>query len=129
MEQAAVKFGQLAATSKHFARLVLTAGENRLELLMVEVQQERERLLSALFLAIGVAAFGFFAGIALAMTLVVVLWDIAPVAALLAVGSLAAGISIFLYRRLSVLRRDWKSLPATFDQFRKDCECLERKLD
>src|SRR5450756_2455156 len=55
METATVSFKQLATTSKHFARRLLTIGENRLELLMVEVQEERERLLHAILLALGVA--------------------------------------------------------------------------
>jgi hypothetical protein len=43
MEESTVSFRQLAATSKHFARRLVTIGENRLELLAVEVQEERER--------------------------------------------------------------------------------------
>ncbi|MEI9960904.1 MAG: hypothetical protein WDM76_07145 [Limisphaerales bacterium] len=44
MEEATASISQLATTSKHFARRLLTIGENRLELLAVEVQEERERL-------------------------------------------------------------------------------------
>ena len=53
MEPSTVNLEQLAATSKHFARRLLTIGENRLELLMVEVQEERVRLLRAIVLAPG----------------------------------------------------------------------------
>ena len=55
MENSINGLGPLAASSKHFARRLLTIGENRLELLMVEVQEERERLLRAILLALGVA--------------------------------------------------------------------------
>jgi len=48
-----------------FARRLLTIGENRLELLMVEAQGERERLLRAILLALGVLAVGLLAGITL----------------------------------------------------------------
>jgi hypothetical protein len=65
METATGSFGQLAAHSKDFAWQLLTVGENRLELLTVEVQEERERLLRAILLALGVAAFGLLAGITL----------------------------------------------------------------
>ena len=54
---------QLASTSKHLVRRLLTIGENRLELLSVEVQEGRERLLQAIMLALGVAAFGLLAGV------------------------------------------------------------------
>ena len=73
MEPAIISFRQLAANSKQFARRLLTIGENRLELLTVEVQEERERLLHAFLLALGVAAFGLLAGITLTAAIVVLL--------------------------------------------------------
>ena len=74
MEESTVSLGQLGATSKTFARRLLTIGENRLELLTVEVQEERERLLHALLLALGVAAFGLLAGLTLTAAIAVLLW-------------------------------------------------------
>jgi len=58
MEQAATSIG-LAGSSKRFARRLLTIGESRLELLTVEVQEEHERLLHAVLLALSVATAGF----------------------------------------------------------------------
>lgn len=69
--------GQLLETSKLFTRRMLTIGENRFELLMVEVKEERERLLRASLLALGVAAFGLLAGVALSGAIVVLLWELA----------------------------------------------------
>jgi uncharacterized membrane protein YqjE len=40
--------GQFVKPSKRFARRLLTIGEKRFKLLMVEVQEERERLLHAI---------------------------------------------------------------------------------
>jgi uncharacterized membrane protein YqjE len=57
MEESTASFQQLAADSKDCARRLLTIGENRLELFTVEVQEEREHLLHAFLLALGVAAF------------------------------------------------------------------------
>ena len=71
METATVSFRRLAANSKQFTRRLLTIGENRLELLAVEVQEERERLLHAFLLALAVAAFGLLAGLALTAAIVV----------------------------------------------------------
>jgi uncharacterized membrane protein YqjE len=129
MEQATASFAQMATTSKHFARRLLTIGENRLELLMVEVQEERERLLHAILLALGVAIFVFLAGVALTVAIVVLLWKISPVAVLLVLTSLYAAIALLFYRRFTTLQRDWKTLPATLDQFRKDRACLESILE
>jgi uncharacterized membrane protein YqjE len=129
METATDNFVEFGASSKHFARRLLTIGENRLELLMVEVQEERERLLRAILLALGAAVFGFLAGLALTIAIVIWLWHLSPVVVLLTLTVLYAAITICLYRRFAALQRDWKILPSTLDQFRKDRICLEESLN
>ena len=128
MEPGNSNAGQLVETSKRFARRLLTIGENRFELLMVEVQEERVRLLRAILLALGVAAFGLLAGAALTGAIVVLLWELSRVAALLVLTSLYGATAVFLYQRLTLLLRDWQNLPATLDQLRKDRACLEKRL-
>lgn len=128
MEESKASFRQLAANSKHFARRLLTIGENRLELLTVEVQEERERLLHVFHLALGVAAFGLLAGLTLTAVIVVWLWAWSPVAVLLILTALYGAAGICLWRRLTGLLRDWQMLSATLDQLRKDRECLEKIL-
>jgi len=128
MEPAPTPAGRLGETCKRFVRRLLTIGENRFELLMVEVQEERERLLRAILLALGVAAFGLLAGGALTGAIVVLLWGVSPLAALLVLTSLYGATAVVLYRRLTRLLRNWQNLPATFDQLRKDRACLEQKL-
>ena len=120
--------GKLATTSKRFARRLLTIGENRLKLLKVEVQEEREQLLQAFLLALAVAAFGLLAGMALTAAIVVLFWDW-PVAVLLTLAFLYGAAAICLYRRLAGLLRDWQTLPASLDQLRKDRACLEKILE
>ena len=128
MEPAPTHAGKLVETSKRFARRLLTIGENHFQLLMVEVQEERERFLRAILLALGVAAFGLLAGVALTGAIVVLLWELSRVAALLVLTGLYGATAVWLYRRLSMLLRDWQNLPATFDQLRKDRACLEKNL-
>ena len=128
MEQAATNIAELATTSKRFAGRLITTGENRLELLMLEVQEERERLLHAMLLALGVAASGLLGAMAISSAIVILLWHSAPVAVLVMLAILYAVLAIYLHRRLTVLLRDWKSFPATLDQLRKDRECLEKSL-
>ena len=125
MKTTTLNSSPLAAPSKDFARRLLTIGENRLELLMVEVQEEREHLLHAILLALGVALFALLAGIALTTALVVLFWSLSPVGVLLTLTALYAVASALLYRRFEGLKRDWKTFPATFDQLRKDRACLE----
>jgi uncharacterized membrane protein YqjE len=128
MESSASSVGQLVETLKRLARRLLIIGENRFELLIVEVQEERERLLHAILLALGVAAFGLLAAIALTATIAVLLWQYSPFAVLLTLTSLYGATAVCFYRRLTRLLRDWQNLPATLDQLRKDRACLEKNL-
>ncbi len=118
---------QLAADSKQVASRLLTIGENRLELLTVELQEERERLLQAFLLALGVAAFGLLAAMTLTAALVIWLWD-SPLKVLVTLTVLYGGAGFCLYWRLTGLLRDWQTLAATLDQLRKDRACLEKIL-
>jgi uncharacterized membrane protein YqjE len=128
MEDSTVSLQQLARSSKLFARRLLTIGENRLELLTVEVQEERERLLHAFLLALGVAAFGLLAGLTLTAAIAVLLWSYSPVAVLLVLTGLYGGAAVYLYRQLIRVLRNWQTLAASLDQLRKDRACLEQIL-
>ena len=128
MEPGPGNVGQFVQTSKRFARRLLTIGENRFQLLMVEAQEARERLLRAILLALGVAAFGLLAGGALTGAIVLLLWELSRVTALLVLTSLYGATAVWLYRRLTRLLRDWQSLPETLDQLRKDRACLEKQI-
>ena len=129
MEASTANFQQLATNSRRFAQRLLTIGENRLELLTVEVQADRERLLHAFLLALGVAAFGLLTGITLTAAIVVLLWDYSPVVVLLVLTVLNGAAGVWFYRQLTRLRQDWQTLSATLDQLRKDRTCLEKNLE
>jgi uncharacterized membrane protein YqjE len=129
MEESPASFTQLAATSKDLARRLVTIGENRLELLAVEVQEERQRLMRACLLAVGVAVFGLLAGIALTAALTFLLRAFPPAAVLLALTALYGAAGVYFYWRLIGMLRDWEMLSASLDQLRKDRECLEKILE
>jgi uncharacterized membrane protein YqjE len=128
MDESTVSLKQLATTSRHFARRLLTIGENRLELLAVEVQEEREHLLHAFLLALGVAAFGLLAAMTLTAAIIYSLWNDSPLAVLLALTVVYGAIAIGLCLRLKILLRDWQTLSASLEQLRKDRADLERIL-
>jgi uncharacterized membrane protein YqjE len=128
MEESTVSLQHLATTSKHFARRLLTVGENRLELLAVEVQEGREHLLHALLLALGVAALGLLATLTLTAAIVFLLWTCSHVAILLALTVLYGAGALCLCRKLTRLLQDWQTLSASLDQLRKDRACLEKIL-
>jgi uncharacterized membrane protein YqjE len=128
MEDSQVGFGQLAGISRQLARRLCSIGENRLELLTVEVQEEREHLLHAFLLVLGAAVFALLASLALTAAIVVGLWTWSPVAVLLILASAYGTAGGWLYRRLTAMIASWQTLPATIDQLRKDRTCLEKTL-
>lgn len=128
MEESTGNPGELTASAKQLTRRLATIGENRMELLMVELQQERERILHATFLVLGIAVFGLLAAMTLTAGIVVLFWAWSPLAVLLILTILYAGAATGLYWRLTKLLSDWQTLSATLDQLRKDRECLEKIL-
>ena len=128
MEAPSPETGRLVETTKRLARSLLTIGENRFELLMVELQEERERLVYAFLLALGLAAFGLLAGAAFTGAIVVLLWSVSRVAVLLILSCAYGATALLLHRRLTLLMREWQNLPATLEQLQKDRACLEKHL-
>jgi uncharacterized membrane protein YqjE len=128
MPSSPTSLGEALALAKRLLMHALAIGHGRVELLLVELQEERERVVLALLLAVGAAAFGLLGGIALTLLLVVLTWKFSPVATLAVLCLLYFSVSGFLYLRLAKLRKDWKTLPATADQFQKDRTCLENIL-
>jgi uncharacterized membrane protein YqjE len=116
----------LGDATKRIAQRMFVIVENRFQLLMVEAQEERERALLAIWLALGAAAFGLLAGVAITVVIAVALWDHSPVIAMLVLTVLYTIAAGFFYGRLMRLQRDWQTLPGTLDQLKKDRECLEK---
>ncbi len=115
--------------AKRFGRTLLAAGENRLELVLVELQEERERLVHALLLLLGIGLFALMALAALTGAAMVLLWPYSPLTALLSVAGLYASASFWFGWRLRRLLADWQHFSATIDQIRKDRACLEQHLN
>ena len=63
MGETTVSFEQLAGASKQLGYRGLAIGLTRIELLMVELEEERQRLLHAIHLALVAALFSLLAGI------------------------------------------------------------------
>ncbi|HEX9046765.1 MAG TPA: phage holin family protein [Verrucomicrobiae bacterium] len=114
----------LAVASKRLAQRAMTICENRFELLVVELQEQAQRAVQALLLSIALLAFTLLTGVALTLLIAVACWNWSPLAALIILTVIYAGITAFLVAQLIRLRRDWEALPATLEQLRKDRECL-----
>jgi uncharacterized membrane protein YqjE len=129
MNAASASLSQFGDSSKRVGGRLLAIAENRFELLSVEIQEERDRLIHALMLVLGLATLSLLAGIALSAALVVLFWQYSPVVTLLILLALYGGGAIALYARLHHLQQEWETLPATREQLRKDRECVDQLLN
>jgi uncharacterized membrane protein YqjE len=125
MDTAPPNAADLAGACRRLARHAIAIGENRLDLLLVEVQEERDRFLGSILLALGVAVFSLLAGVALTFVMVLALWDHAPLVTAGALTALYAGTGAWLYARLRQRLRNWEPLPATLAQIHQDRTWLE----
>jgi len=101
--------------------------ESRAELFLLELKEERVRLVAALLLALTVGICALMSLLLVTFTVVVVFWDSyrIPVLMALTVAYLAGAVGAFvsLRRRL----RRWRAFAASLEQIKKDRACLEAK--
>jgi len=125
-EKETVRPGMLK-TLRRLAAGVLAILQNRLELLVVELQEERLRLFNALLLLAFVAALGFFTLALAGGALVIVVWHACGVKGLLALSGLGLLGTLLAWWRLRVRLKHWPLLSSTLTELKKDRECLEHK--
>jgi uncharacterized membrane protein YqjE len=128
MDQAHPTLAELAGASKRVVNHTLDIGTNRLELLIVELHEERERFVQSIQLALGAAALALLAGVAFTLGIMVLLWAHSPVVALAILTVLYATGAAFMYVRFNRMQRDCEMFTATLDQLRKDRDCLAQHL-
>ncbi len=106
------------------ARLVLATLSNRTELLLVEAQEERQRLLQALLLVAILVTAGTLSLVVVTFTIVAVLWErrVPTLVVLSLVYIAAATVAFFRLRRQM---RGWQAFGGTIDELQKDREWLK----
>ncbi len=118
----------LVDSTKRVIWRLLAVGHNRAELLMVEIQEERERVRVIIFMAAAMAILGLLAGITITGLIVAA----AGKYYLTALGILSVLYTcgaVFLFLGIAKVRKDWEPLSATRDQLQKDRECFEKTLN
>ncbi|HTV62677.1 MAG TPA: phage holin family protein [Verrucomicrobiae bacterium] len=114
----------LAEASKRVAQRLLVICENRIHLLMVELEEERERFMGALIIAFAAMVLGTLSMFTLTAIIVIAFWHWSPLIVLAILTVVYGGISGLLYVRLARWQRDWRLLAGTLEQIKKDRECL-----
>jgi uncharacterized membrane protein YqjE len=117
--------GGVFQTASRLIKTLRAMAGNRIELFLLEVQEERIRIFDALFLLAAGLVCIMMALIMVTFTVVIVFWDSHR---LLVLGLLIAAYTIGAIWALSKLRfllRRWQAFPATLDQIKKDSECFK----
>jgi uncharacterized membrane protein YqjE len=119
--------GGLGESLRSMGRLVAGVAGNRMELLLIELQEERDHTLRLFCVAMVTLLFGVFAGVALSAAWILWLDPEHRVAALLFLalvyGAVAAVAAVYLHRQW----RSHKAFTASMDEWRKDREWLRRE--
>ncbi len=110
---------------RQLATTLLAILRNRLELFVVELQEERIRLFNALLLAATVVVLGFFTLAMLAVAVMALVWSRLGVAGLFLTGGLGLIVTLLAYWRLRARLKRWPFLSGTLSELRKDLECLK----
>jgi len=111
-------------------RMLNTLGDvagNRVELFVVEWQEERRRLLDMLVLLLAGAVCASMALFTITLAIVAAFWDThrALVLALLILAYLGAAAAVFWVLRCRLRR--WQAFSATIEQFKKDRACFKNQ--
>lgn len=116
-------------SSKRLLRTAAAIAQNRLELLLVEVQEERARFFNMLLVAAGAVACGLMALIMVSFTLVVIFWDEHRIAVLASLSLIYIAAAAFCFWQLNTRLRNWQGFSATLAEFKKDCAWLDEQRE
>jgi|HubBroStandDraft_5_1064220.scaffolds.fasta_scaffold98765_3 uncharacterized membrane protein YqjE len=114
-------------TLRRLGSAILAVLQNRLELLVVELHQDRIRLVETLLLVVAVVVLGLFTVALAAAAVIVLLWSRFNVMGLFILSAIGLVATLLVYWRLYLRLKNWPLLPGTLGQLRKDRECLENK--
>ena len=115
----------LFSAVRRLLNTALAGIENRIELFLVELREERFRIFEVLLLGCAAALLGFMALLTVTVTLVVLFWDSARVQVLVVLSACYSLAAIGVVWRLKLRLRSWSSFSATLDELKKDRACFE----
>jgi uncharacterized membrane protein YqjE len=116
----------LFASLQRVWRALLAVAQNRLELLLVEWEEERRHAVQALLLTLAAAVLGLMTLVVGTFFVVMFFWEDRVVVLLLLFGFYLLGAA-GAYWKLRRLLNNWSAFPATLDEIKKDKTWLEGK--
>ena len=115
----------LMASVKRLLRSVAATIRNRVELLAVELQEERLRLVDALLLAAVIVVFGLLTLVMLTFTVLLLAGEEHRLAMAAVITGVYLLVTLGAFWRLRTKLKNWQAFSATRAELRKDCAWLE----
>jgi len=125
MSDAQEKPGGIVSSLRGILDGGLAAVQNRVELFVVELREEKCRLVEAIMLASAVVAFGMMTLALLTFLIVTLFWDNARVAALVGLSLFYLVGMFFAWRGLRSRLDNRSAFSGTLGEIKKDRACLE----
>jgi uncharacterized membrane protein YqjE len=126
MDEAPSGEGGVFSTVTRLLQRLRDTAEVRLELFLLELKEERIRVVDALLLTGIAIVFALMTLVMLTLTVVVIFWDshrLLVLGVITVIYAVAATVAILKLR--SRLQR-WESFSATIGEFKKDSECFKQ---
>jgi uncharacterized membrane protein YqjE len=127
MDEAGQSREGVFASVRRVLKTVLAIAQNRLELLLVELQEERWRVFNALLLVGAVIILAAMTLMLATVTLVVVCLRAGRLDLLVALMVIYLAATIICLWRLRIRLKNWAPFSATLAELKKDKACLEEK--
>ena len=114
-------------TLRRLGAAALAIFQNRLELLVVELHEDRIRLFEALLLLVAIVALGLLTLMLAVAGVIALVWHNFGVPGLFILSGVGLIATLLVGWRLHLRLKNWPLLPGTMEQLKKDRECLENK--
>ena len=118
--------GGLFSTAARLFRTLRDVAENRIELFLVELKEERLRLFGALLLAAAGVVCALMMLVMITLTVLVMFWDTHRLLALVLITLAYAVAAAAAFVKLRFRLQRWQSYSATLEELKKDCACFKK---
>lgn len=125
MQAPAEQHPGLLASGRRLLATLLGIARNRLELLLVEVQEERARVIEAFILTAAIVAFGSVTLALVTFTVLAWFWETHRLAALVGLSLLYLAVTVAASWRLHHRLRTWVAFADTLAELKKDKAWLD----
>lgn len=115
------------SSAKRLLATGVAAVQTRLELFLVEIEEEKHRLVELFVWILIAVSLGLITLLLATFTIIYLFWERAPLTVLIVLGVVYAAATLLAYKTVQARIRSRSAFSATLDEIKKDRACLETK--